>query len=340
MRADRLLSILMLLEVHRKMTADELARRLEVSERTIHRDMEALSAAGIPVYAERGAHGGWVLQEHYHFRLNGLKQDELFSLFVPLSARMLGELGMEPASEAALRKLSAALSPSLRRDADFARERLHIDGAGWSGRREEVPSLQLLHTAVWEERQVAFHYRKPGEAGHAAPAGNTNKTKRIVHPLGLVAKGQTWYLVAAEPDSATIKSFRISRIEAAELLPQPIHRPEGFELAHYWEQFKQELQSSLPKYMTTLRINQPALNKLKHTMFVRIENETADNDYFLVTADFQSLSYAIQFLAGYGAGIQVLEPEELRLAVIRHTSAILAMYESPASAPLPRPEPQ
>src|SRR5438874_11494791 len=130
MRADRLLSILLILQVHQRITARELSKRLEVSERTIHRDMEALGAAGVPVYAERGTGGGWVLSEAYQTNLTGLNEAEIQSLFLANPPHLLADLGLRQASEGALIKLLAALPSISRRDAEFARQRLHVDGAG------------------------------------------------------------------------------------------------------------------------------------------------------------------------------------------------------------------
>src|SRR4051812_2982239 len=131
MRADRLLSILLLLQTHRRMTAGTLADRLEVSARTIHRDMEALSMAGVPVYAERGAGGGWVLPDTFRTDVTGLTDSEIQALFVSMPTRVLADLGLERASDAALVKLLASLPGTARRDAEQVRQRIHVDGAGW-----------------------------------------------------------------------------------------------------------------------------------------------------------------------------------------------------------------
>src|SRR5919206_2222890 len=153
MRADRLFSIVLLLQAHRLLPARELARRLEVSERTIHRDMEALSAAGIPVVAERGTGGGWSLLGQYRTNLTGLNEAEVQTLFVTKPTRLLADLNLEKAAEGALLKLLAALPNSQRRGADYARQRIHIDVTGWQRTDEKVPLLHTLQDAIWHERR-------------------------------------------------------------------------------------------------------------------------------------------------------------------------------------------
>src|SRR5829696_4224730 len=154
MRAARLLSILLLLQVHRRMTARTLAERLEVSQRTIHRDMEALSAAGVPVHAERGAGGGWILEGSFRTNLTGLTEPEVQALFVATPPRLLEDLGLDGASDAALVKLLAALPSVSRRDAEYARQRIHVDSGGWRRGDDLIPCLPTLQEAIWQERQV------------------------------------------------------------------------------------------------------------------------------------------------------------------------------------------
>src|SRR5918999_3855096 len=187
MRADRLFSIVLLLQAHRLLTARALAERLEVSERTIHRDMEALSGAGIPVVAERGAGGGWSLLGEYRTNLTGLNEAEIQSLFVTRPPRLLADLNLEKAAEGASLKLLAALPTVYRRGAEQARQRIHIDVSGWQRAEEAVPLLHVVQEAVWQERRLRMTYGQE-ECGAA---------ERVVDPLGLVAKGSVWYLVAA-----------------------------------------------------------------------------------------------------------------------------------------------
>ena len=235
MRADRLLSILLLLQVHRRLTARALARRLEVSERTIHRDMEALSAAGIPVYAERGGGGGWSLVEEYRTNLTGLNTAEIQALFVTRPARLLADLGLEQASDAGLIKLQAALPAMQRDDAEYARQRIYVDITGWNRAEESIATLPVLQAAIWQERKLQFTYERGGDCA---------AVERLVDPLGLVAKGSGWYLVAGE--EGEIRSYRVSRVQEAKLIDQPCVRPKGFDLAAYWEQSMISFKDQLP----------------------------------------------------------------------------------------------
>src|SRR5438874_8268242 len=151
MRADRLLSIMLLLQVHRRMTARDFARRLEVSERTIHRDMDALSVAGIPVVAERGAGGGWSLLDEYRTNLTGLNGAEVRALFMTKPARLLADLGLDKAADAAVIKLLAALPSVARRGAEYARQRIYVDVTGWRESKESIPCLPVIQEAIWQE---------------------------------------------------------------------------------------------------------------------------------------------------------------------------------------------
>ncbi|MDF2959963.1 MAG: YafY family transcriptional regulator, partial [Paenibacillus sp.] len=176
MRAERLLSILLCLQSYGKMTTRQLAEKVEVSERTITRDMEALSAAGIPIYALRGAAGGWSLSEGYRTNLTGLKAEEVQSLLLMNPSGIMNDLGLRSDFEGAFLKLLASLPPALRRDAEFMRERIHVDGAGWHQSEETFPYLAIVQEAIWEEKKLLIYYPKNGEI-----------TERLVEPLGLIA---------------------------------------------------------------------------------------------------------------------------------------------------------
>jgi predicted DNA-binding transcriptional regulator YafY len=178
-RADRLLSILLLLQTHRRMTARELATRLELSERTVYRDMDALSAVGVPVSTERGKGGGCLLLDGYRTNLTGLNDAEIQALFLTNAPRLLADLGLRRAGEAALIKLLATLPAVSRRDAEFVQQRILVDTAGWNRPEEAIPSLPILQEAIWQERKVRLTYRRP----------NSTPGERLVDPLGLVAKG-------------------------------------------------------------------------------------------------------------------------------------------------------
>src|SRR5215472_14424396 len=199
MRGDRLLSILILLQTHRRLTARQLARRLECSERTILRDMDALSTSGVPLVADRGVGGGWRLLDGFETKLTGLKAREIQSLFLSPPAGLLADLGLKQEGEIALAKLRASIPAELRGPAEFAARRILVDTRGWRDPGESVAGLPVLLDALWRGRRLRFVY-----AGtlHAA-------AERTVDPLGLVAKGAAWYLIATT--AAGPRTYRVSR---------------------------------------------------------------------------------------------------------------------------------
>jgi predicted DNA-binding transcriptional regulator YafY len=319
MRADRLVSIMLLLQVHRRITARNLAKRLEVSERTIHRDMEALGAAGIPVYAERGSGGGWVLEEAYQTNLTGLNEAEIQALFLTNPPHLLDDLGLHKASEAALIKLLAALPSMSRRDAEFARQRIHVDGAGWHRAREAVPLLPTLQEAIWQERKLSLAYQRSDDA----------IVERLVDPLGLVAKGSVWYLVAAV--EGDIRTYRVSRVLSASVTELPCARPAGFDLATHWEQSSAEFRAALPRYPATLRADQAIVSALraaalgKWARLERVDPPDADG-WVRVEMLFEEEHNACEYVLSFGSRLEVLEPRALRELVIAAAVGIVALY--------------
>src|SRR5262245_43462379 len=252
MRADRLLSIVLLLQTHGQLTSRTLAERLEVSERTIHRDMEALSGAGIPVVAERGSAGGWSLLGEYRTNLTGLNEAEIQSLFVTQSPKVLADLKLQKASDAALLKLLAALPAIYRRGAERARQRIYIDSAGWSKVEESVPHLHLIQEAIWSERRLRITYERGADC---------DAVERELDPLGLVAKGSAWYLVAGV--AGVVRSYRISRISQAEILPASCSIPKDFDLRSYWENSAATFKANVPNYLATFRVAPSVFPRLR-----------------------------------------------------------------------------
>jgi len=316
MRADRLLSILLLLQVNKRLTARALAERLEVSERTILRDMEALGAAGVPVTAERGAGGGWGLLQEYRSDLTGLNAAETQALFLAKSSRLLADLGMGRAADAALIKLLASLPVRSQRDVEYTRERLHIDGAGWYQSGEAFPLLPALQEAVWLERQVRMEYQKAD--------GST--IERLVHPLGLVAKGSVWYLVAGAEGG--LRSYRVSRVQAACVTDAACVRPPGFDLAAFWEQSVAELKANVPRYPATLRVAPDLLARMRRSRIPRIEREDGPDKagWVMLCVVFEVESEACDFIMRLGPGIEVIEPAALRSRVRKVAESIVAVY--------------
>ncbi|MFC4303574.1 helix-turn-helix transcriptional regulator [Cohnella boryungensis] len=159
MRADRLLTILALLQAHGRLTTRDIAGRLEVSERTVHRDMEALTTAGIPVYAERGSSGGWSLSEGYRHRITGMTSGEIRSLLLVHDSSVVKDLGLNEQADTAFDKLLSALPEAVRKDAEYVRNRIHVDGAGWHSAPARESHLKLVQEAVWAQRKLRISYR-------------------------------------------------------------------------------------------------------------------------------------------------------------------------------------
>ncbi|HEU5380078.1 MAG TPA: YafY family protein [Ktedonobacteraceae bacterium] len=317
MRADRLLSIMLLLQIHRRITARELAKRLEVSERTIYRDIEALSASGVPVSAERGTGGGIILPEAFRTNLTGLNSTEIQALFLGRPVHLLNDLGLHQASEAALIKLQAVLPALSRSNAEYVRQRIHVDVAGWQRPGEErLAFLPLLQEALWQERKVCLGYQREDKL-----------VERVVDPLGLVAKGRIWYLVAAVESEA--RTYRISRIQRASITEEACTRPPGFDLASYWQRASADFVANIPRYIVSVRMQQSALPRILHAgRFIQVEQITPpDGDGWVAARiTFEIKDEACGYLLSFGAAIEILEPQELREQVITTARNLLAFY--------------
>ena len=318
MRADRLLSILLLMQVHRRLTARELARRLEVSQRTILRDMEALSGAGVPVIAERGAGGGWSLLDGYQTKLTGLTAAEIQSLFLARPGPLLADLGFEQPAESALLKLQASLPAAARPQADFARQRILIDTRGWRDPAESVACLPVLLDALWRGTKVSFLYERM----------LCDASRRTVDPLGLVAKGATWYLVVNVDGQP--RTYRVSRMRQVAVGDQPAARPPDFDLAAYWKRSVEEFREKLPRYYATFLACPEVMRWVRYRGW-RLEEESAAGEHIRIRLRFDAEEEALQFALSFGSGIQVVEPCELRAKIAAAAQAIVTRYHSPST---------
>ncbi len=308
MRADRLLSTLLLLQAHGRLTGRELAKRLEVSLRTVHRDMEALGAAGVPVFALRGSHGGWQLEEGWRTRVPGLDEAELRALLMA-QPRVLGDPRLARAAERALDKLMAALPTSMREQAASIRQRLHVDTTGWRGAPESLTMLPIVQDAVARDRKLAIRYRAPGQEGVA----------RTLDPLGLVAKGGAWYLVARTPDG--FRTYRVSRIEDARLLDRPAERPADFDLAAYWKSSTEELRNR-PRYEATFRLEPRAAEQIRAWQNTSPVEGTEDaGGWVTLRVQFEDEEQARFFAMGLSPRVEVVAPEILRQRVAADLAA-------------------
>ncbi|HEX6479814.1 MAG TPA: YafY family protein [Ktedonobacteraceae bacterium] len=323
MRADRLLTLLMLLQTRKKVTAQTLAKRLEVSERTIYRDLEALSTAGIPVYAERGPHGGCSLLEDYRVNLNKLTENEVNTLFMSGAAGPLADLGLGKAREDALLKLLAALPSVYRGNAERARQRIHLDAASWFYRGEEVPHLPLIQEAVWNDRRLRLTYQR----------GDYELVERVVDPYGLVAKASIWYLVAGSQEAAgEMRVFRVSRIQSLAVTEEYFDRPAEFDLPAFWARWSAEFEASRPRYPVKLRVLAGYIPILTQVMgdwvqaLVKEADPPGPGGWITLPMMFETLPEARSKLLGFGTSVEVLEPQELRDSIEDFASRIAEFY--------------
>jgi predicted DNA-binding transcriptional regulator YafY len=316
MRADRLLSILFLLQGNGRMTARSLAARLEVSERTIDRDMEALSMSGVPVWAERGRGGGWQLSDAYRTDLTGLTESELRSLALTTAPAVLGDLGLSEAADRAVLKLLAGLPAARRRKVETARRYLHIDPRGWRRTDDAAPLLPALDEALRTDRRVAMTYER----------ADGSVVERRTNPLGLVAKGSVWYLVAGSGEEP--RTYRASRIRAVQLLDEPIERPADFDLPEFWGRSRDEFVARLPRYVATIRVSPVGLEKLGFGWWrftSLIETREPDPDGWStcrIQADTIEVAHGV--VLGLGIDVRVVEPAELRERVAASIRAMAA----------------
>ncbi|MDQ0271288.1 helix-turn-helix transcriptional regulator [Cytobacillus purgationiresistens] len=317
MRADRLITILLLLQNTKKVTTNELAKELEVSERTIHRDMEALSAAGIPVFAERGKLGGWQLLENYQTKLTGLKAEEIKALFLSPSFQLLSDLGIAQDWKESRQKLLASIPDMLKKEAIDVWNRIHIDTGTWRPSSEEISTFSTLQQAIWAEKKIEIDYQR----------ADKESSKRSVEPLGLVAKGRTWYLIAAE--NQKIKSYRASRIITATITEEIFIRPIDFSLADYWDESKQNFISSLPTFDVKLEISPAIINRIKFTgRFVQVlhMNDKTENGWIPADLRFDTEQEASEYILGFGNQIKILHPQSLVKRVRESAEAVIRFY--------------
>jgi len=323
-RSDRLLSILLLLQVHGRLPARDLADRLEVSERTIHRDVEALGAAGVPVYAERGRHGGIALLPGYRTDVSGLTAPEARALFVFAGRGTLADLGLEGDLRSALRKLLSVLPAPHRPGAERAAGRVVVDPRGWMRSREDLPHLGTVQEAVWSDRKLRLRYRRPGAA---APV------ERLLDPYGLVAKAGTWYLLAA--DGGEPRLYRVSRVEAAEVTDLVAERPAELDLEALWERLRERVEERGPGFEVVALVRaervEMALRVLAGQLVAPAERETAapggDEGWARLRLRFPAEGAARAGLLAFGSDVEALEPASLRAGLLEAAHAVAAIYE-------------
>lgn len=334
MRASRLLTIQMLLETRGRMSAHALAELLEVSVRTLYRDVDQLSAAGVPIYAEHGRHGGFQLMAGWKTTLTGLTPSEAQAVFMSGLAGPAADLGLGSQVEGAQLKLLAALPADWREDAQRVSARFHLDPVDWYREAEPVPHLPAVSAAVWNERQLSMRYESWQATG-----------ERVVDPLGLVLKAGAWYLVARahggqakgkagkvdKAESAKVRTYRVSSILSANAGEARAQRPRGFDLAAYWAESIRRFERELYTGHATVRATPAGLKALRYlssavAKAVAAAAAPGKDGRTRLQMPIESMDHAAGQLLRLAPEVEVLEPAALREALVGRLRAAAALY--------------
>ncbi|MGY1582612.1 helix-turn-helix transcriptional regulator [Streptomyces sp. MN13] len=324
MRAARLIKMVLLLQSRPSMTAAELARELEVSERTITRDAQALSEAGVPVYADRGRAGGYRLIGGYRTRLTGLHRGEAEALFLSGVPGALREMGLEDAASAARLKVSAALLPSLRDASRTAAQRFHLDAPAWFKEPATPPLLPVVADAVWDDRRVTARYRR-GEG----------EVERLLEPYGLVLKAGVWYLCARVADAGAFRTYRIDRFTAVEPGEDRFVRDEEFDLPGYWEEQAERFARSLLRAEVVVRLTERGVRALPYAVDPLSARDALaaaggpdPGGRVTLTLRVESEEVAHTQLAALGPEAEVLSPASLRERFAEDARRLAELYRA------------
>ncbi|MEW2619519.1 WYL domain-containing protein [Streptomyces sp. NPDC048106] len=322
MRAARLIKMVLLLQARASMTAGELARELEVSERTVTRDAQALSEAGVPVYADRGRAGGYRLVGGYRTRLTGLGRSEAEALFLSGVPGALREMGLADAASAARLKVSAALVPALKDAPRTAAQRFHLDAPGWFHAPVTPALLPALAEAVWDDLCVTARYRR-----------GDGEVERLLEPYGLVLKAGAWYLCARVPDPGVFRTYRVERFTAVAARDTRFHRDEDFDLAAYWAGQAERFARSLLRAEAVVRLSPEGVRRLPDAVDAPAAREglagAGEPDgagWVTVTLPVESEEVAYAQLTGLGPEVEVLAPQGLRERFVRDAARLAALY--------------
>lgn len=323
MRASRLLSILLLLQTRGRMSAEALADEVEASVRTVFRDVDQLSAAGIPIWAERGRNGGFQLQDGWRTKLTGLTTEEASAIFMAGLPGPAAELGLGEAMTSAQLKLMAALPADWQASAQRVGTRFYLDAIDWFRSAEPVEHLRPVAEAVWQERQLKIRYRSWRRL-----------SDRVVDPLGLVLKAGTWYMVARSDGDP--RTFRLSSIQTLETLSARFRRPRRFDLAKYWRASTQRFEASVYRAKALLRVSPLGLRRLQSFSTLvaeeaaRTASEPEADGWIRVAIPIESIEDAAREMLRLGAEAEVLEPAELRQLLRTAAQKLAAIYREGA----------
>jgi predicted DNA-binding transcriptional regulator YafY len=322
MRASRLLSLLLLLQTRGRMTAQQLANELEVSVRTIYRDVDALHEAGVPLYGDAGHAGGYQLLDGYRTRLTGLSAAEAETLFLSGLPGPAAQLGLGSVLAAAKLKLRAALPASLREHADRLSERFYLDAPGWYRDSADVPYLPLVASAVWERQAIQVRYKRWKE-----PAEVT----RTLEPHGLVLKAGTWYVVAR--CDGTFRTYRVDQITGASPCDVAFEPAPEFDLDSWWRSYLADFQQRLHTGHALIRLSPDGADRVRVLLSasaataVLTGGTTEPDGWVTARVPIESAGQALADFMKLGADLEILEPAELRAAAARTANAMAALYQ-------------
>jgi predicted DNA-binding transcriptional regulator YafY len=318
MKSGRLLEMLLLLQARGRVTAAELAGRLEVSPRTVYRDAEALSSAGVPIYTERGRGGGIRLLPGYRTDVTGLTQDEARALFVLTTGRAHEDLGLATAARSAILKVMRAVPEPFRSAATATSQRILVDPAGWMRPPDPVGELGVLQAAVFTDRRLRLRYRSSGQGA---------ARQRVVDPYGLVCKAGVWYLVADAEGEPRL--FRVSRVVSAVVDGEPARRRDGVSLADLWASLRREVEDRPAPLEVVVRVRREWLD-----MFGRICAAHLTGPLPLATGEWTEVRLrfaavkAARTLLSFGGNVEVTSPPEVRADLAAVAAEIAALYSN------------
>lgn len=328
MRADRLLSLLLLLQSRGRLTADELASELEVSVRTIYRDLDALSAAGVPVCTDRGPGGGCTLLDNYRTQLTGLHEEEVRALFMAAAPAALAELGLGAELKTALLKLLAALPSERQADEQWARQRVLLDWEAWPENDADAPSpevlppthLQTLQQAIRRDRRARISYRRESSFYR-------RQFSRLVDPYGLVAKAGRWHLVCAA--DGRVRVYALSELLAVEETEATFVRPADFNLEAFWQQWRAQRRAEQGRFPVQVRVSPAMAAELHLHLGAAVRRQLTANpggEWQTVQLHFDSFEEARTKLLELGAGVEIETPVMLRLSVLDYAQQVVQLY--------------
>ncbi|MDC0720444.1 helix-turn-helix transcriptional regulator [Nannocystis bainbridge] len=321
MRASRLLSILLLLQTRGRMTAEALAAEFEVSVRTIYRDIDQLSAAGVPVHADRGRAGGFQLLDGYRTRLTGLTDGEAETLFLGGLAGPAAQMGFAESLTTMQLKLLAALPPERQAAAERLAGRFHLDPVGWYQHTDGAERLPAIAQAIWNERRIAVAYESW-----------KGPVERELEPLGLILKGGAWYLAARPRAANGVRTYRVANIRELAVHDERFERPADFDLAAWWAETSQRFERDLFTGEARLRLTHEGLKRLSSlgAEQARIASGVAcvADGHAEVTVPIESIAHAARDLLRLGAEAEVLDPPELRRALADTAARMATLYRA------------